>query len=206
MLPKIHNVQPILKYPKPRNTSARFPPHSPMSWRKTSWRHVIVSGTTPSTRFDWLWHKGRFTSSTIIIRSAVLRRFWNRYWSSAKASWQRWIRAFHCLLLHKSFQTSSQYAITEPECLPIVSAVDKSHCYLHGDKFRIVTDHAALQWLKTIKTQQDACSDGRTSCSCTIRRLSTFEERTTPKLVLLHDPQPLPSGQRRFQQQFEISY
>lgn len=43
------------------------------------------------------------------------------------------------------------YAITELECLAIIDAVDKYHCYLHGTPFTIHTDHAALVWLKNIK-------------------------------------------------------
>ncbi|GFU61760.1 retrovirus-related Pol polyprotein from transposon 17.6 [Trichonephila clavipes] len=37
------------------------------------------------------------------------------------------------------------------ECLAIIDALDKFHCYLHGSKFTIHTDHAALQWLKSVK-------------------------------------------------------
>lgn len=43
------------------------------------------------------------------------------------------------------------YAITELECLAIVDALDKFYHYLHGQKFFIHTDHAALTWLKTVK-------------------------------------------------------
>ncbi|GFT98378.1 retrovirus-related Pol polyprotein from transposon 17.6, partial [Trichonephila clavipes] len=43
------------------------------------------------------------------------------------------------------------YTISEKECLAIIDALDKFHCYLHGSKFTIHTDHAALQWLKSVK-------------------------------------------------------
>jgi len=43
------------------------------------------------------------------------------------------------------------YAITELECLAIIDALDKFYYYLHGKKFTIYTDHAALVWLKNIK-------------------------------------------------------
>ncbi|GBN83839.1 Retrovirus-related Pol polyprotein from transposon 17.6 [Araneus ventricosus] len=43
------------------------------------------------------------------------------------------------------------YAITELECLAIVDALDKFYYYLHGQKFVIHADHAALVWLKNVK-------------------------------------------------------
>ncbi|GFY01115.1 transposon Ty3-I Gag-Pol polyprotein [Trichonephila clavipes] len=42
------------------------------------------------------------------------------------------------------------YCITELECLAIVDALDKFY-YLHGKKFVIHTNHAALVWLKNVK-------------------------------------------------------
>ncbi|GBL95968.1 Retrovirus-related Pol polyprotein from transposon 297 [Araneus ventricosus] len=41
--------------------------------------------------------------------------------------------------------------ITELECLAIVDALDKFYYYLHGKRFIIHTDHAALVWLKNVK-------------------------------------------------------
>ena len=43
------------------------------------------------------------------------------------------------------------YGITELECLAIVWAVDKFRIYLLGVKFKIITDHLALEWLQTKK-------------------------------------------------------
>lgn len=43
------------------------------------------------------------------------------------------------------------YAISEKECLAIVWAVDKFKTYLMGSKFKIVTDHLALSWIKNKK-------------------------------------------------------
>ena len=45
----------------------------------------------------------------------------------------------------------ANYTITELECLAIIDSVNKWHCYLHGQEFTIISDHSALQWLKSIK-------------------------------------------------------
>ncbi|GBM89258.1 Retrovirus-related Pol polyprotein from transposon 297 [Araneus ventricosus] len=44
-----------------------------------------------------------------------------------------------------------KYCITELECLAIVDSLEKFYYYLHGKKFIIHTDHAALVWLKNVK-------------------------------------------------------
>lgn len=56
--------------------------------------------------------------------------------------------AYHSRALRKYEQN---YTITELECLAIVDALDKFYYYLHGQKFVIHTDHAALVWLKNVK-------------------------------------------------------
>ncbi|GFT93685.1 transposon Tf2-11 polyprotein [Trichonephila clavipes] len=55
--------------------------------------------------------------------------------------------AYHSRQLLKH---EKNYSISEKECLAIIDALDKFHCYLHGSKFTIHTDHAALQWLKSV--------------------------------------------------------
>ena len=42
------------------------------------------------------------------------------------------------------------YGITEKECLAVVASVVRFKPYVYGEKFEIVTDHAALKWLTTL--------------------------------------------------------
>ena len=48
-----------------------------------------------------------------------------------------------------------KYAIPQLECLAIVEAVKVFHPYLHARPFTVVTDHKALQYLKTIKDENN---------------------------------------------------
>jgi hypothetical protein len=43
------------------------------------------------------------------------------------------------------------YAATEGECLAVKWATEKFFCYLHGRRFKLRTDHAALQWLDSAR-------------------------------------------------------
>jgi len=42
------------------------------------------------------------------------------------------------------------YGISEKECLSIVAAIKHFRVYLHGMKFKVITDHSALAWLMNI--------------------------------------------------------
>ena len=42
------------------------------------------------------------------------------------------------------------YGITEKECLAVVASVMKFKPYVYGEKFEVITDHAALKWLTTL--------------------------------------------------------
>ena len=46
------------------------------------------------------------------------------------------------------------YFATELECLAIIWAVEHFHQYLGTQHFTLVTDHSALQWLKTFKLKR----------------------------------------------------
>ena len=45
-------------------------------------------------------------------------------------------------------ESERKWSTTELECLAIIWAVEKFHYYLAGRKFKIITDHYALKWLK----------------------------------------------------------
>jgi transposase InsO family protein len=48
------------------------------------------------------------------------------------------------------------YSTTEKELLAVVFGTQIHRCFLYGRKFKIVTDHAALKWLITVKNHQCA--------------------------------------------------
>jgi len=46
------------------------------------------------------------------------------------------------------------YCVTRKELLAVVRSMEHFHPYLYGAKFTVRTDHAALQWLKTLKSPE----------------------------------------------------
>ena len=44
-----------------------------------------------------------------------------------------------------------KYAVTRKEMLALVDSLRHFRCYLIGKKFKVRTDHSALQWLRTFK-------------------------------------------------------
>ena len=44
-----------------------------------------------------------------------------------------------------------KYAVTRKEMLALVDSLRHFRCYILGRKFKVRTDHSALQWLKTFK-------------------------------------------------------
>jgi hypothetical protein len=48
------------------------------------------------------------------------------------------------------------YSTTHKELLAVVFGTQTHRCFLYGRKFKIITDHAALKWLITVKNHQCA--------------------------------------------------
>ena len=70
------------------------------------------------------------------------------------------------------------YGITEKECLAIVWAIKHFEVYLEGINFTVITDHAALTWLKSIPEKQQKLA----RWACYIQRFSlTIENRKGSK-------------------------
>lgn len=52
---------------------------------------------------------------------------------------------------YKFNKAERNYCVTRKELLAIVKSLDHFHPYLYGARFKVRTDHSALQWLKTLK-------------------------------------------------------
>jgi len=61
--------------------------------------------------------------------------------------------SFASRMLNKA---EKNYSTTHKELLAVLFGTQVHRCYLYGRKFKIVTDHAALKWLITVKNHQCA--------------------------------------------------
>lgn len=48
-------------------------------------------------------------------------------------------------------QSERKYTVTEKELLAVVFALEKFRCYVEGQHFTVITDHASLRWLNNLK-------------------------------------------------------
>ena len=68
---------------------------------------------------------------------------------------------FPCAFYHHALsKTESAYSASEKELLAIVLAVKKFRVYL-GKKFKMITDHQALRWLKSLNPENETGRRGR---------------------------------------------
>ncbi len=56
-----------------------------------------------------------------------------------------------CFASRSLTDAERRYAASEGECLAVKWAIDKFHFYVHGRRFKLRTDHQALQWLDSAR-------------------------------------------------------
>ena len=81
-----------------------------------------------------------------------------------------------CAFFHHTLSQSEKgFSATEKELLAIVLAVKKYRVYL-GNKFKLITDHFALQWLKSLNPENETGRRGRW-----LDLLQQFDMKIVPK-------------------------
>lgn len=80
-----------------------------------------------------------YTDASLTAGAAVLTQIQNG---------QEKVIAFHSA---KFSPTQQNYSATERECLAVLTGVEKFRPYIDGVQFTVVTDHASLKWLQSLK-------------------------------------------------------
>ena len=60
----------------------------------------------------------------------------------------------------------NNYLVTRKKLLAAIESMEHYKCYYYGRKFLLCTDHAAIQWLKSLKNQLANSCDGSRECLC----------------------------------------
>lgn len=57
-------------------------------------------------------------------------------------------QGFPHYMSRKLTASQKKYSTTERECLAVLEAIDYFRSYVEGSRFKVMTDHASLLWLK----------------------------------------------------------
>ena len=167
-------VKDMLEFPRPRTATQvkrflglvgwyrRFiPDFSTLSSAITD----LIKGKKKSNPINWTEEaeksfvelKLRLTSAPVLVNPDFDKQFTIQTDASntglAAVLFQEIDGAEHPIAFASKTMTSAQrnYTVTEQECLAVLFGIDKFRQFVEGTKFRVVTDHHSLLWLKDQK-------------------------------------------------------
>ena len=168
--PDPEKIEPVMRYPEPRNLKQLRRFLGMASWYRKFLRNyaTIAEPLTSLTRKDrkYEWQEKQQEAfdqiKSMIATAPVLHRpvFDVQFIVQTDASdtgigavllqeidGQEGVLEFASRALS---QAERNYSVTERECLAVVWAVEKFRAYIEGYHFRVVTDHSSLRWIRTM--------------------------------------------------------